>query len=373
MGLRVAKKGSEKKIIKIKALLESQVFFIFFIILLSGSLLIAKGGSSESIRTGSLADIFQSYTDEGAIPNIINAQAKTFENNPSSSFLGYELTLPYSITTNTLHQTALLAFNSSENDFSNLEEDGKSNAIVTYTVQEGDTISFIASDFGISVNTIIWANNLKNINGIRPGDELKIPPVNGIIYKVKKGDTIESVAKKYSAEKDKIISFNFLPKNGSLQVGEEIIIPDGKISSLDRQDFISPTVKRFAYLPDFGDFFRFPTIGFDWGRIHGRNGVDIANSCGTPIYASADGAATTTQPSGWNGGFGKFIKLIHANGTETVYAHLSKLIVGLGDTISKGQLIALMGSTGRSTGCHLHFEVHGAKNPLASAKSKYIR
>ena len=108
-----------------------------------------------------------------------------------------------------------------------------------------------------------------------------------------------------------------------------------------------------------------PAIGFNWGRIHGRNGVDVANSCGTPIYAAADGSVTSAKTSGWNGGFGKFLKILHSNGTETLYAHVSRLLVAAGEYVTKGQQIAVMGSTGRSTGCHLHFEVHGAKNPLA--------
>jgi murein DD-endopeptidase MepM/ murein hydrolase activator NlpD len=123
--------------------------------------------------------------------------------------------------------------------------------------------------------------------------------------------------------------------------------------------------KQFSHLPNLGDYFKLPTFGFNWGRIHGRNGVDIANSCGTPIYAAADGAVTVADPEGWNGGFGKYIKISHPNGTETLYAHASKLLVFPGQNISRGDKIMLMGTTGRSTGCHLHFEVHGARNPLA--------
>ena len=125
------------------------------------------------------------------------------------------------------------------------------------------------------------------------------------------------------------------------------------------------TSKPFSYLPNLADYFRLPTTGYNWGRIHGRNGVDIANSCGTTIYAAADGVATVTDAEGYNGGFGKYIKVSHPNGTETLYAHASKLLISAGQPIAKGQAIALMGTTGRSTGCHLHFEVHGARNPLA--------
>jgi len=250
----------------------------------------------------------------------------------------------------------------------------KSNQIVEYTVQPGDLLSFIASDYGVSVNSVIWANKLKDSDSIAPGQVLKIPPVSGVIHEVRDGDTVAAIAKKYNAKEERIIEFNSLPKDGQLQSGSVLIVPDGEI----RQVYVSNTGnipkygttkvlinKRFAYLPDFGDYYFIPTTGFNWGRIHGRNGVDMANACGTPIYASADGVATIADSSGWNGGFGKYIKLVHPNGTETLYGHATKLLISLGESVARGQLIALMGSTGRSTGCHLHFEVHGARNPLA--------
>ena len=143
-----------------------------------------------------------------------------------------------------------------------------------------------------------------------------------------------------------------------------MIIPGGKLQTQSVPAPVS-AAKQFAYLPNLGGFFMLPTTGYDWGRIHGRNGVDIANSCGTPIYAAADGSVTSAKTSGWNGGFGNFLKILHSNGTETLYAHASRLLATVGEYVTKGQQIAVMGSTGNSTGCHLHFEVHGAKNPLA--------
>ncbi|MEK7506697.1 MAG: M23 family metallopeptidase [Patescibacteria group bacterium] len=236
--------------------------------------------------------------------------------------------------------------------------------IQEYEVQEGDTLSFIASDYGVSVTTIVNANNLRSPDDIKPGIKLKIPPVDGVIHRVKKGDTVESIAKKYGAEAGKIISFNSLPKAGELQIDDELIVPGGKLQGSSAIAGAS-IAKRFAYLPNLGDFFSMPTVGFNWGRLHGRNGVDIANSCGTGIFASAEGTITLAKNSGWNGGFGKYIKIIHPNGTETLYSHLSKILISAGEYVGRGQQIGLMGSTGRSTGCHLHFEVHGAKNPLA--------
>lgn len=235
--------------------------------------------------------------------------------------------------------------------------------VVEYTVQPGDKLSFIALDYGVSVESIMWANNLRDSDSIRPDQILKIPPVSGIIHMVKKGDTIKTIAKKYSVESHNIIAYNGLPQDGQLQVDDEIIVPDGKIRG--STGIAVARKSAFSHLPSLGDYFLTPAIGRNWGRVHGRNGVDIANSCGTSIFAAAEGSIATADGVGWNGGFGKFIKLIHPNGTETVYAHASKLLVSVGEYVSRGQLIALIGSTGRSTGCHLHFEVHGARNPLA--------
>lgn len=249
----------------------------------------------------------------------------------------------------------------------------KRNQVTEYTVQSGDLLSFIASDYGVSMNSIIWSNNLTNSDSLQPGQILKIPPVSGIIHTVKKGENIASLAKKYGVEEVKIVEFNDLPQSGEIQVGDELIVPDGQLkttylatsTAVPKLGTSKINVnQRFAYLPDFGDYFMLPTSGYNWGRIHGRNGVDMANKCGTPIYAAADGSVATSDGTGYNGGFGKYIKLIHDNGTETLYAHATKLLVGAGESVAKGQQIALMGSTGRSTGCHLHFEVHGARNPM---------
>lgn len=248
--------------------------------------------------------------------------------------------------------------------------------VIEYTVQGGDLLSFIASDFGVSIDSIIWANNLKDGDSISPGQILRIPPVSGVVHTAKDGDTAASLAKKYGASEDRIITYNHLPRDGAISVGQELIIPDGHPSAVPmapgqrRAGTYSSagsilTALKFNYLPDLGDFFKIPSFGFNWGILHGRNGVDIANSCGTPIDAAADGTVTVADASGWNGGFGKYVKIGHPNGTETLYGHLSRVLVSSGQVVGKGDKIGLMGTTGRSTGCHLHFEVHGARNPLA--------
>jgi len=99
-------------------------------------------------------------------------------------------------------------------------------------------------------------------------------------------------------------------------------------------------------------------------KIHGYNAVDLANSCGTPVMAAASGDVLIGRGTGWNSGYGHYIVLVHPNGTQTLYAHLSENIATEGWHVTQGQVIGYMGTTGKSTGCHVHFEIRGAKNPF---------
>ncbi len=325
-------------------------------------ILIIFKGSSEGQKSV-LSNLLTNYIDETAAAVItVPSQSQLADINSFVAFTNIEK-VPKPSIMSTIQDNSIVSRGTILTNVLD-EFTDRGTQIATYTVQEGDTLSFIASDYGVSINTVIWANNLRDADAIRPGIELKIPPVTGVLHKIKKGDTVSSLAKKYSVKEDIIISFNGLPLGGDLTVDDELIVPDGKINSpntITQQ----ATTKRFAYLPTLSGYFMQPATGYNWGRIHGRNGVDVANSCGTPIYASADGLVTISDAVGYNGGFGKFIKINHPNGTETLYAHASRLLANIGDSIARGQQIAIMGSTGRSTGCHVHFEVHGAKNPLA--------
>ncbi|MEK7451508.1 MAG: M23 family metallopeptidase [Patescibacteria group bacterium] len=116
------------------------------------------------------------------------------------------------------------------------------------------------------------------------------------------------------------------------------------------------------------NYFIIPAAGWNWGGLHNNNAVDIANSCGTPVYAAAEGLVIETASNGWNSGYGAYVKIEHPNGAKTVYAHLGKTAVSEGKYVNQGKLIGNIGNTGNThgpTGCHLHFEVRGAENPLA--------
>lgn len=250
--------------------------------------------------------------------------------------------------------------------------------IIYYTVQNGDTISTIARRFGISANTILWANNLSTYGLIRPGDRLTILPYSGVLYTVKKGDTLAKIAKKYNIEIAKILSCNNL--GNTLAAGQKIIIPGAK--KISEAVAVTRTNTSYTGISAIKNLIKAPsskassakmvwpaeghriTQYFSWRHP----GVDIANKTGTPLYAAEAG---TVEFAGWATGYGYSVVINHGGGIKTRYAHASKLFVKAGDEVERGENIAAMGSTGWSTGPHIHFEViiNGGKyNPL-----NYIR
>lgn len=244
--------------------------------------------------------------------------------------------------------------------------------IEQYTVKDGDTLSVIAEKFEISQDTIKWANDLTNKDSIKPGQVLKILPVSGVSYTVKDGDTLSSVAKKYSANQQAILDFPFndIPDDFSLKAGQLLIIPDGsppQAPAIRRPQYLATGPQSPAFEAPGGAHFIWPVGGsltqyFSWYHP----GIDIANSS-APGIAASDGG--TVILAGWpdNFGYGNRVVIDHGNGYQSLYAHMSNIYVSIGETVSRGQLIGKMGSTGRSTGIHLHFEIHYkgvALNPL---------
>ena len=232
--------------------------------------------------------------------------------------------------------------------------------ISVYVVRKGDTLGEIAEMFGVSTNTIVWANNIK-ASSIKEGQELVILPISGVRHVVKSGDTVKSLATKYKADFDEILSYNRLATDAKIKPGDIVVIPDGVISAT--QTSLAKTSGSQTY-PVYSGFYLRPIVG---GRktqgIHGYNGVDLAPSCrcvGDPIFASADGKVIISR-TGYNG---TYVVISHANGTQTLYAHMSKDNVSVGQSVERGQVIGAVGSTGKSTGPHVHFEVRGAKNPF---------
>ncbi len=240
--------------------------------------------------------------------------------------------------------------------------------ISLYLVREGDTLSQVATMFNVSVSTIVWANNLTSSRDIHPGETLLILPVSGVQYTVKKGDTIRAVAEKYGGDVDEIIAYNNLSEEGTLQQGVIITIPGGEVpversapkqnSGIAKAGVVNTTNISSGY------FVHPLPQGVRTQGIHGYNGVDIGAPTGTPIRAAAAGQVIVSRVGGWNGGYGNYVVINHPNGTQTLYAHNSQNAVSQGTQVVSGQIIGYVGSTGRSTGNHLHFEVRGAKNPF---------
>lgn len=235
--------------------------------------------------------------------------------------------------------------------------------ISVYTVRAGDTLSHIADMYGVTANTILWANDLTKATAIREGQTLIILPVAGVQHIVKKGDTLNSIVKKYDGDLDEILSYNHLASNDDLVVGETIVVPGGQIKSVAPAK-ASPT-KTSGSVSSGGKWLAHPLPGSIKSQgIHGYNAVDLAAPVGSSVRAAANGEVIVSKSSGWNGGYGQYIVVKHSNGAQTLYAHLSSNSVGVGAYVSQGEVIGAVGNTGRSTGSHLHFEVRGASNPF---------
>lgn len=237
--------------------------------------------------------------------------------------------------------------------------------VIVYQVEPGDTLSLIAQKFGISVDSIRWANgNLPERATLRVGQELKVPPVTGVVHKVAQGETIYSIAKKYQTDAQKIVNFPFNEfadlDTFALNIGQTLIVPDG-VPPKER-----PIVPKVPPAPLFAG----GTGQLAWpvgGRITQRPvwyhmAVDIANEAAPGIAAAEAGAVSLVSTQRY--AYGHHVVLDHGDGLQTLYAHLSQIYVSPGEKVSRGQLIGKMGSTGRSSGVHLHFEVRKNGTPV---------
>lgn len=284
--------------------------------------------------------------------------------------------------------------------------DQRRELVIEYAVEEGDTLTKIANDFGISLNTLLWANSLTVKSILKVGQTVKILPIDGVLYTVKKGDSISVIAQKYKTDTEQIIDFNDLPADGALKEGMELILPNATqvtsvVASSSVSKSVSATAKKTvtatastakkatsAAWAAAEKLFIIPVSGILTQGKHSYTppAVDIGNSCGTPIFAAADGVVTsvfeTSSRSTYaGGGYGNNIKIQHADGSMSLYAHLyaGSIDISEGQTVKQGQKIAEIGGgwikrgvrmagAGRSTGCHLHFEVRNGINPLTKYK-----
>ncbi len=275
----------------------------------------------------------------------------------------------------------LLAMNATLN--TSIPRDREERGTEIYIVMNGDTLSSIASKYDVSVQTIKWANNLKS-DLVKPGQELEVPLSDGVLVTVKKGDTLASLAKKYAGNEQAIADFNWLDYPFKLVVGQELFIPDGRMPEAPRPVYASapktyisgssnPTRSSGSSYadPSVGKFLGWPVAGrtakisqYYKGTLH--RGIDIADrnlpnilaaSGGKVIFAGCAGYCPPLGSTYGGSGYAWAIQIDHGNGYSTWYAHLKNIYVRTGQTVSKGQSIGQLGSTGRSTGPHLHFEL----------------
>jgi len=232
--------------------------------------------------------------------------------------------------------------------------------IEKYVVQEGDTLESIALNFGISVETIVWANNLSSKSAkLKPGQELIILPVSGVLHLVSQGETLSEIAKLYKVSKSEILDINNLDDENKILAGDFLVIPGGK-----------PIVKEEKNIPIAQNAFIFPvsrpftiTQGLHW-----YNAIDFSTgNCGDPVFAVAGGVV---QKVGFNKIGGNFVEILHPNGVITYYGHLSAFAVQEGESVHQGTIIGYIGATGFTipkgpAGCHLHFDVRFGQNPFA--------
>ena len=237
--------------------------------------------------------------------------------------------------------------------------------ITEYIVEEGDNLSSLAAQFGISLNTILWANDLTEKSIIKPGQKLIIPPVSGVIHHVKAGDTLSEIAKTYKGKIEEIVAFNDLSSENDIYIGDILVIPDGIMPAPPAK-----TQPALLSLPSADSQFILPVSSpyIITQGLHWYNAVDLSHStyaCGRPVFAAAGG---TIQKTGYHRFYGNYIRILHPNGLVTLYGHLSVIAAKSGDGVNVGEIIGYIGNTGRTrglSGCHLHFEVRGAKNPFA--------
>lgn len=224
--------------------------------------------------------------------------------------------------------------------------------VIRHVVLEGETIPDIARQYGVSSETILFANAISDPSTVRPGDTLEFPSISGTLHRVQSGETLAGIATAYGVTISRILAANAGISAASLEDGDELIIPGGRAAVL--RGSVSAPSNTLGY-------FRMPTTGLNWGQLHYNNAVDIANVCGTPVWAAASGIVEwAAKDPNWY--YGNYSIIRHPNGMRTYYTHLQTILVSVGAPVAQGEKIGTIGNTGRTigvTGCHLHFEVRG--------------
>jgi len=230
-----------------------------------------------------------------------------------------------------------------------------------YTVRSGDTVEGIARRYGLSLDAVIASNNLRNVRFLRAGERIRIPNMDGVPYTVKSGDSYAGIAASQEVPLEAILDANEI-QSADIRAGMVLFIPGAKMDKTELRQAL-------------GSLFIWPISGKQSSGFGWRNdpftklrsfhaGLDLSVPSGTPVKASSDGKVSAT---GYNAVYGNFVIVSHGGDYQTMYAHLSRILVKAGASVSQGSYIAMSGNSGRSTGAHLHFAVYKNKraiNPL---------
>ena len=227
---------------------------------------------------------------------------------------------------------------------------------IVYRVKKDDYIGNIAKQYGVTEDTIISVNGVKQSRLIQIGDYFKIPSMPGIMYTVRAdGETVDSISAKYEIASDKTARVNSLEQNVSLKAGTTLFLPDAKLDWVTRQeingDLFTRPIRRGYY---FSSYYGWRSNPFSGKRtFHG--GIDMACAAGTPIYAALSG---TVSRAGYDTVYGNYVEVRHHSGYKTLYAHMTEIRAKKGQYVYTNTVIGTVGSTGLSTGNHLHFAVY---------------
>lgn len=244
--------------------------------------------------------------------------------------------------------------------------------VTTYKVKNGDSLWSIASKSKVTIDTLFGSNKMRDPDRLKPGVELRVPNQDGIFYTVKKGDTLAGIARKNDVDLKRVASINGLSEKSVLSIKQELFLPGTSQAASSYKKGSSSSSKTSKSTRASKGMFRWPVVGrinspFGWRRhpLSKRRsfhtGIDIKARRYTKIRAARSGRVSY---SGWMGGYGRVVVIKHNSTYSTLYAHAQKLYVRKGQKVSAGKVIALVGSSGRSTGPHLHFEVRKRNKPV---------
>ncbi len=269
-------------------------------------------------------------------------------------------------TSDTASLADFLAVTHEDAESANPAEENLDLYYTVYRVRKGDMIGNLAEAFGVTQDTLISVNNIRSSRLIQIDQCLRIPSMPGILYSVRKdGETAESIAASYKVSDTKIAKVNHIEKGTALTAGTQLFVPDAELDWVTRQEingdlFMRPLKSRYYISSRFG----WRSSPFTGERSY-HGGIDMACPAGTPVYAALLGTVTT---AGWSDIYGNYVIITHYSGYKSLYGHMSKITVKKGQFVSTGTKIGEVGSTGLSTGPHLHFTVYkngNAVNPAA--------